>query len=241
MIHERIDPHLEEDIMHLSRLAHIKRYKKAAELIGSGKRVLDAGCGYGYGSKILAERSFRVIGIDVSLEAVDYARNIYSQSNTNFFRSDIVDFDCLEFGRFDVITLFEVLEHLTDPSAALKNIRNGLRRSGKLIISVPNGNNSPNNNGFHLEDYTPEDLEELLCSNGFEIEQRFGQYPMLGALAGAVGRVSGYQSNTNKGSSFIPRVIDRMPFLPEVFSGLYNSDMAVSTGRTIYFVAGLEK
>jgi SAM-dependent methyltransferase len=241
MVHERIDPHKDENIMRLSRLAHIKRYQKAAEIMGMGKSVLDAGCGFGYGTFILGGLSSGVVGVDVSPEAISYARNNYRLSNIEFCQKDLTCVDCSLFGKFDAITCFEVLEHISNPYAALENFKGALKDDGQLIISVPNGKNAPDNNSHHLMDYSPRDLEDLLGQNGFNVKQKFGQYPVVGSLAGAAGKITGYQSCTNKDSGIIPRMIDAVPFLPEVFSNLYESRLAVSTGRTIYYVAGLKK
>ena len=236
MVHERIDPHLDERVMRLSRLAHIKRYQKALQIIGGGNNVLDAGCGFGYGSKILSDRN-TVVGIDISNEAIEYAQANYSGDKIIYHCGDLGTYDLSQHGQFDAITYFEVLEHVDDPSKTLQNIRDSLKDSGKIVISVPNANNAPLNNEHHVNRYTPEDLEQLLNSSGFEVKQQFGQYPLLGAIAEIAKKVTGYNSCTDKESGLIPRVIDSIPGLPNLFSNLYESDLAVSTGRTIYFVA----
>lgn len=236
MVHERIDPHLDERVMRLSRLAHTKRYQKALQIIGDGNKILDAGCGFGYGSKILSENNI-VVGIDISNEAIEYAQANYSDDNIIYHCGDLSIYDLSQHRQFDAITYFEVLEHVDAPSKSLENIRNSLKDSGKLIISVPNVNNAPLNNEHHVNSYTAEDLEKLLNLNGFTVREKFGQYPLLGALAGFAGKITGYQSNTNKDSGIIPKLIDSVPFLPEIFSELYGSNLAVNTGRVIYFVA----
>ncbi|NOZ80137.1 MAG: class I SAM-dependent methyltransferase [DPANN group archaeon] len=202
---------------------------------------MDAGCGYGYGSEILAERDTSVIGVDISPEAIEYANKHYNRRNITFHQGDITYFEFSEFGQFDAITFFEVLEHVSKPSATLQNLRKALKDSGKLIISVPNAKNASKNNEHHINSYAPEDLEELLISNGFEVKQKFGQYPLLGALAEIARTFTGYNSCTDKESGRVPRIVDSIPGLPEIFSNLYESDFAVSTGRTTYFVAGPEE
>src|SRR3954469_6922749 len=62
---------------------HLARYTFAARL-ARGKRVLDAGCGAGYGSAELAHAAQSVIGIDVAAEAVDFAREHYRLPNLSF-------------------------------------------------------------------------------------------------------------------------------------------------------------
>jgi len=240
MVHERIDPHLDEKVMNLSRLAHIKRYKKAIQIIGKGHKILDAGCGYGYGSKILSDGNV-VVGIDISEEAINYARTHYNGDTISYFQGDLGTYDLTQHEQFDAITYFEVLEHVSDPQSTLRNLRSALKKSGKLIISVPNAQNAPQNNEHHLNAYTSANLEDLLISNGFVIRQKFGQYPLLGILAGMIRSTTGYKSCTNKESGKIPRLIDSIPGLPELFSNLYSSNLALSTGRTIYFATSLER
>src|SRR3954447_7147702 len=62
---------------------HMARYHFAVRL-ARGKRVLDAGCGAGYGSAALAEVAERVTAIDIAQEAVDYARAHYDAANLAF-------------------------------------------------------------------------------------------------------------------------------------------------------------
>ncbi len=243
MVHERINPYTDNDIMKLSRLAHIKRYQKASEIIGSRKKVIDAGCGVGYGSSILFGGGNKVIGVDSDIESVCEAINSYGvvdgvkRDNLDFFHINLNNGDFLTHSPVDAITCFEVLEHVKDPLFVLNNFRNSLAKSGKLLISVPNANNAANNNDYHINDFSPESLEEVLNEGGFVVNDKLGQYPVIGFLAGAINKLSGYNSNTNKKSGLIPKVVDSIPFLPEIFSNFYSSNLAVSTSRSIYFVA----
>src|SRR5215471_21461259 len=67
---------------------HMARYTFAARL-ARGKRVLDAGCGAGYGSASLAECAHSVIGVDVAADAVDYARAHYQAANLFFEQASV--------------------------------------------------------------------------------------------------------------------------------------------------------
>src|SRR5580704_8974714 len=62
---------------------HMARYMFAARL-AAGKRVLDAGCGAGYGSAEMARTAKRVVGIDRAAEAVAFAREHYKAANLEF-------------------------------------------------------------------------------------------------------------------------------------------------------------
>ena len=62
---------------------HMNRYIFAKSLVND-KNVLDAACGTGYGSAILAERAQKVFGIDISKEAILYAKSNYQMKNLKF-------------------------------------------------------------------------------------------------------------------------------------------------------------
>ena len=115
---------------------HMARYTFAVRL-ARGKRVLDAGCGAGYGAAELARVSLRVTGIDVAAEAVEYAREHYPAPNLVFEQASAtaLPFDAAS---FDLVVAFEVIEHLEDWRGFLAEARRVLSPSGQLIVSTPN-------------------------------------------------------------------------------------------------------
>lgn len=115
---------------------HLARYRFAVPFVG-GKRVLDVGSGEGYGAALLAEGARDVLGIDYSPPAIRHARVTYKRQNLRF---EIVDADALDLGpdRFDVVTCFEVIEHLEDGEALLSRVAALLRPDGTLLLSTPN-------------------------------------------------------------------------------------------------------
>lgn len=231
-VHERVDP-TDENVMKLSRLGHIKRYKKAADLLSPGMKVLDFGCGAGYGSQLLAEHGAQVTAYDVSAEAIVKAEHNFPHSDVNFTTS----LDTVRAERLDMITMFEVLEHLEDPKQVLRDLCQILKPGGKFALSCPNGKNTPNNNDYHLTDFLPNDLLNLIQSAGFRVDEQYGQYVILGAASGFVHRIFGYETNTQKSSGLIPTMVDRIPGFASVFSNLYRSKITHTTGRTLYLVA----
>jgi ubiquinone biosynthesis O-methyltransferase len=115
---------------------HMARYNFAARLT-RGKRVLDAGCGAGYGSAELARMAERVTGIDIAAEAIEYARAHYEMPNLRFEQASCTQLP-FEDAAFDLVVAFEVIEHLEDWRGFLAEARRVLAPAGQLMVSTPN-------------------------------------------------------------------------------------------------------
>jgi SAM-dependent methyltransferase len=153
---------------------HEKRYRFALPHC-RGLTVLDAGCGVGYGTALLAGVAERVVGVDVSAEAIEYARARYQQPNVEFLVRDLLELDLPE-ASFDVVCSFEAIEHLADRDAFLRNVTRVLRDDGALFVSTPRvdrTNESPDN-PYHYVEYSPADFAELLHRH-FDDVELFGQ------------------------------------------------------------------
>jgi SAM-dependent methyltransferase len=136
---------------------HMARYTFAVRL-ARGKRVLDAGCGAGYGSAELAQVAEKVTGVDVAAEAVDYARENYPAPNLEFEQASVTSLPFPD-ASFDLITAFEVIEHLEDWRGFLQETRRVLAPSGQLIVSTPNrlyyteSRGAEGANPFHVHEF----------------------------------------------------------------------------------------
>lgn len=113
---------------------HFARYRFAAGF-AKGKRVLDAGCGTGYGAAELAREAAFVAAIDFSFEALDHARSHYPGPLHVQARCEALPFADHS---FDVVTAFEVIEHLTEWDKLLAEARRTLREDGLFLVSTPN-------------------------------------------------------------------------------------------------------
>ena len=120
---------------------HMARYR-FAQRFAAGKVVLDAACGSGYGAAMLAENATAVVGCDISHEAIEYARRVYGASKAGALRVEYSESDCLALpfpsARFDLVVAFEIIEHLENPQAFLKEMDRVLGPAGILIVSTPN-------------------------------------------------------------------------------------------------------
>ncbi|MEX2263372.1 MAG: methyltransferase domain-containing protein [Bryobacteraceae bacterium] len=161
---ERIIPgQVEADLFneHYSRYAFAQRFAQ-------GKRVLDAGCGVGYGTAALARVASEAIGMDVTADAVDEAARSYKGLlNLRFLQGDCRAL-ALPDAAFDLVVSFEVIEHLEDWPRFLSESRRVLSKDGCFIVSTPNRlyytesrGNEPN--PFHVHEFDYDEFRaELL-------------------------------------------------------------------------------
>jgi 2-polyprenyl-3-methyl-5-hydroxy-6-metoxy-1,4-benzoquinol methylase len=136
---------------HSNFLNHCKFYEFASQYLVKGKSVvLDAGCGSGYGSKILKERGAEEVhAFDLSSHAIEFALRNFSEF-ANFRTCGITDLSVYEGKTFDLVTCSEVLEHIKEygrESDALIQLHNVMKPGGMLVLGTPNDEMLPNH-GF---------------------------------------------------------------------------------------------
>lgn len=149
------DPHFRADLArHLAAYYLARRYS-------TGKTVLDAGCGEGYGAELLAEVATRVVAVDRDWSALAHARARRARQNLLFICADLEGLGALQ-QRFDVVCNFQVVEHLTDPGVLLRAFRDHLVDGGHLILTTPNRLMSFSENPYHVREYTADELSQLL-------------------------------------------------------------------------------
>lgn len=133
-----------------------------------GKTVLDAGCGDGYAVARIAERAHRVVGIDVAVATVEAARARYPLPNVSF---QVVPGLELPFpdGAFGGVTSFQVIEHVTDAEKYVAGIARVLQPDGVFVVTTPNRLTSVGMNPYHLHEFTPDELRQLLSRHFDEV------------------------------------------------------------------------
>jgi len=146
---------------------HIYRYIFAASL-AENKLVLDVACGTGYGVGYMVDKGAgEVVGVDISMLAVDYAQERLGRNNkASFICADAIRLPFVD-NAFDIVVSFETIEHIRQCRKFLAECRRVLKENGLLICSTPNRRIfSPNLakpiNTFHVKEFWPEEFSRLL-------------------------------------------------------------------------------
>jgi SAM-dependent methyltransferase len=155
---------------------HLVAYEYASAM-ARGRRVIDIGCGEGYGSEMLARVAESVVGADIAPEVVEHARNRYNAANLDFEVMDVNHLNATA-GSFDLAVSFQVVEHLADVSGYFSEAARVLTEDGRALFTTPNrltispGSETPIN-PFHLREYVPEEFKSVL-------EEFFGEVETFG-------------------------------------------------------------
>ena len=100
-------------------------------------KILDIGCAFGYVLKFFDDLGFETYGIDISDYAIDQLKGI---TKAKTIVSDIQAGTLFDEDLFDLVTTFEVFEHLERPIDALKEIHRILKPNGLLVLATTNVN-----------------------------------------------------------------------------------------------------
>jgi 2-polyprenyl-3-methyl-5-hydroxy-6-metoxy-1,4-benzoquinol methylase len=151
-------------------LRAIARYQAISGLVQAEMRLLDVGSGAGFFPYVARTQGIDAQGIEPNRGFAEYAVETFDVPTTNSFFQD-VDFPSES---FDVITLNHVLEHVEDPCATLKQLRDWLNPDGYLIVEVPNIEatyHAPKNRFHvgHLYNFNPVNLKHLGFKAGLEV------------------------------------------------------------------------
>ena len=143
--------------------------RQAVADLPDGFQVLEVGCGNGSVLQVLEKICERgqVTGSELFAEGLEFARE---RVRCPLVQADIYD---LPFGpQFDVVGLFDVLEHLPEDERALRCLSRILRPGGKLIMTVPAHMSLwsyPDVAGGHYRRYSPDSLRQVLETAGYEV------------------------------------------------------------------------
>lgn len=168
---------MSKDFAGLVREEHKLRYRIASES-AIGKIVLDVGCGYGYGVNLLAHKAKYVVGVERDENAIRIARARYRSNNLEFVDKDFYEFGTENHEKFDMVTCFEVIEHVPDQGRFMNMLTDSLSPSGRIFISTPNAKYTTfyRKNPYHLKEFSLPEIESLM-GNKFRIDLKLGFLP----------------------------------------------------------------
>lgn len=115
-----------------------REWPRFIHLLGSlkGKKVLDAGCGYGYEANLLNKKSAKVFGIDASPRIIEIAKKEHSHLAKNFSVGNLKKLP-FKNNYFDVIISKFAIHYLSSPDIAYKEFFRCLKKKGALIVLAP--------------------------------------------------------------------------------------------------------
>jgi len=182
---ERFTPECEREIWY----EHYHRYALAARWCAN-TRTLDAACGEGYGSAMLALSATSVEGVDVSEQAIGHAKERYGHlPGLNFQVADCTRLPYAD-DEFDRVVSFETLEHLAEQDQLLAEFRRVLKPGGFLVLSSPDKavySDAQNNvNEFHVRELYRDELETLIARH-FPACRLLGQKLMFHSAVWSLG------------------------------------------------------
>jgi 2-polyprenyl-3-methyl-5-hydroxy-6-metoxy-1,4-benzoquinol methylase len=176
-------PHYEHAALHYS--VGSLRANRVARLVGGPSlRVLDVACGSGHLGAVLRAQGNYVEGIEISSQASEKARAVLDAVHTFDIENP---WPRLPVAAFDVVVLGEIVEHVFDPVALLRNTRAVLKDNGSIVLTTPNfmawihrlqflfGRFRYQQHGTfdfgHIRWFTYDYLREVLNDAGFELTE----------------------------------------------------------------------
>lgn len=155
-------------------------HDKIIKLVEPDKKVLDIGCASGYLASFLKEKGCLVDGIDYDDKYIQEAKKHCNAKVLDISKENIE-------GRYDVVIMGDILEHLVHPDEVLLKLKYNLSDNGYIIISLPNivniyprlkilcGMFDYEEKGIfdrtHLKFFTRKSLKEMLKNTGYKIEK----------------------------------------------------------------------
>lgn len=147
----------------------LARYKFVAKMLSPRDRVLDLGCGAGYGAYYYATVAREVVGLDLNPDLPEMAGHL-TRPNLRLIHGDILDPPPVETlgGPFDSIVCLDVIEHFTeeDGGRILADCHRRLNERGMLVLGSPSSLSGAyrgeESRRVHVREYHPDEMRERL-------------------------------------------------------------------------------
>lgn len=207
----------------------IYTFKKGIKLIGNFSkkgRILDVGCASGFFLKAAKDKGWDVYGVEPSKWFVDYAKEKYKIDVTcgTIFDTKYED------NFFDVITIWDVLEHTDDPMAVLNECSRVLKKGGILLINYPDISSLPSLLfrdkwwfvlSSHLYYFAPGTIGKMLAKTGLK-PKYWGIHLQYLNLAYVIGMFGLYSKGLLKIAEFFSRLFRLERFMMVYYGGQRN-------------------
>ena len=145
---------------------HLIAYKEAAKIISG--TVLEIGSGEGYGVMELADKTEKYIAIDKYDSPI--SEELKSKNDIEFKQMNVPPLKGIESDSVDFVVTFQVIEHIQDDEKFVKEIFRVLKPGGKLILTTPNLLMSLSRNPWHIREYTPQAMQDILSTSFKKLE-----------------------------------------------------------------------
>ena len=132
----------------------------------------------------MAQTGAQILGIDYNQSLIESARASANEAqlpNVHFLCANLNTDSLDDISSPDLVTCFDTLEHLKNPSDFLSKLSALQNKNGTLLLSVPKAKYEPTDssgvptNTFHLHRFSRDDLTNLLKNSGYRIEKTLGQ------------------------------------------------------------------
>ncbi len=162
------DMDLENPSNHVLYLKHLKAYEYVLPMV-EGKKILEIGCGSGYGNKLLATKAKKILSIDIDKESIEFAKKINPSANIEYELADVTKGISPKDNSYDICVCFQVIEHIQISKLQdfLGEINRVIKPGGSVLFTTPNRKirlfpfQKPTNK-YHVTEYTSKGLRNLL-------------------------------------------------------------------------------
>lgn len=184
---------------------YLRTYRMRSTVLDAYKRgpgrVLDVGCAAGFFLKVMADKGWTTTGIEISAPMVNYAKQQLGLDDVH--RGDVLSVDLGDRPPYDVITLWDVIEHLERPDEHLARVAELLADDGVLVLETQDVSSrfaramgrkwQHYKHEEHLYHFHPDSLRRLLEQCGFRIlentPRRGGKFVSMSFLVERVGKL----------------------------------------------------